>query len=142
MWIFFSNSNSKKMKNFQKNVNLKKMMKMFKKIKKSEKPSKNQRKIFLQKNFRIFYFSQNYCRILFLPKTFINGPKKWKFWNNWFFSARGPRKLWRLHFQSDFHRILVTIKLNLMFHIFHGEKPKSNLMLPYLCNVPWWHIYQ
>ena len=52
---------------------------MFKKIKKSEKPSKNQRKIFLQKNFRIFYFSQNYCRILFLPKTFINGPKKWKF---------------------------------------------------------------
>ena len=32
---------------------------------------------------------------------------------------------------------LVTIKLKLMFHIFHGEKPKSNLMLPCLCNVPW-----
>ena len=98
--FFFKFKFKKKMKNFQKNVNLKKMMKMFKKIKKSEKPSKNQRKIFLQKNFRIFYFSQNYCRILFLPKTFINGPKKWKFWNNWFFSARGPRKLWQLHFQN------------------------------------------
>ena len=29
---------------------------------------------------------------------------------------------------SEFHRILVTIKLKLMFHIFHGEKPKSNPM--------------
>ena len=77
------------MKNFQKNVNLKKMMKMFKKIKKSEKPSKNQRKIFLQKNFRIFYFSQNYCRILFLPKTFINGPKSGNFETIDFFLQEG-----------------------------------------------------
>ena len=79
---FFFKFKFQKNEKFSKKCKFKKMMKMFKKIKKSEKPSKNQRKIFLQKNFRIFYFSQNYCRILFLPKTFINGPKKWKFRNN------------------------------------------------------------
>ena len=97
---FFFKFKFQKNEKFSKKCKFKKNDENVQKNQKSEKPSKNQRKIFLQKNFRIFYFSQNYCRILFLPKTFINGPKKWKFWNNWFFSARGPRKLWRLHFQN------------------------------------------
>ena len=56
------------MKNFQKNVNLKKMMKMFKKIKKSEKPSKNQRKIFLQKNLKFFIFPKIIAEFYFYQK--------------------------------------------------------------------------
>ena len=43
-------------------------MKIFKKIKKVKKFKKNQRKIFLPKNFRIF-FSQKYCRKLFWTKN-------------------------------------------------------------------------
>ena len=53
-------------------------MKIFKKIKKVQKFKKNQRKIFLPKNFRIF-FPKNIAENYFGPKTFIRGPKMWKF---------------------------------------------------------------
>ena len=72
---FFFKFKFQKNEKFSKKCKFKKNDENVQKNQKSEKPSKNQRKIFLQKNFRIFYFSQNYCRILFLPKTFINGPK-------------------------------------------------------------------
>jgi len=54
-------------------------MKILKKIKKVKNFLKNQRKIFLPKNFRIFFFPKNIAENYFGPKTFIHGPKKWKF---------------------------------------------------------------
>ena len=54
------------MKNFQKNVNFKKMMKVFK---------KNQRKIFFEKNFRIF-FSPKILQNIILTKNIHKWTKK------------------------------------------------------------------
>ena len=108
------------MKNFQKNVNFKKMMKVFK---------KNQRKIFFEKNFRIF-FSPKILQNIILTKNIHKWTKKVEISKQLIFFCKRAQKIMAASF-SEFHRILVTIKLNLMFHIFHGEKPKSNLMLPW-----------
>ena len=97
---FFFKFKFQKNEKFSKKCKFKKNDENVQKNQKKWKTFQKSKKNIFTKNFRIFYFSQNYCRILFLPKTFINGPKKWKFWNNWFFSARGPRKLWQLHFQN------------------------------------------
>ena len=62
------------MKNFQKNVNFKKMMKVFK---------KNQRKIFFEKNFRIFFWG----------KKMKNFQKNEKFSKNENFSKKMFKKM-------------------------------------------------
>ena len=55
------------------------MMKIFKKIKKVKKIQKKSKKNIFTKKFQNFFFPKNIAENYFGPKTFIRGPKMWKF---------------------------------------------------------------